>query len=209
VDIFERWESQAAVEAFRGSGPTDEQGAAIVSASVAEYVVAGVRVLRRRHSKRVCEALTLPGSVGRRSNNVVVFWSRAQRATDGGYRRQQPCQPENSWPNLPDDRSPWRATPGSMTRSVVGKNSATYWTETPISRVISVDTLYSLARSRLMDDLGRSGFPVNSAMTSITTSRTRRVMKVPPIPGTEIRAKRCSGLTSAITGKVWPDAECR
>jgi quinol monooxygenase YgiN len=45
VDIFERWESQAAVEAFRGSGPTDEQGAAIVSASVAEYVVAGVRVL--------------------------------------------------------------------------------------------------------------------------------------------------------------------
>jgi len=45
VDIFERWESQAAVDAFRGSGPTDEQGAAIVSASVAEYDVAGVRVL--------------------------------------------------------------------------------------------------------------------------------------------------------------------
>jgi quinol monooxygenase YgiN len=45
VHIFERWESQAAVEAFRGSGPTDEQGAAIVSASVAEYVIASVRVL--------------------------------------------------------------------------------------------------------------------------------------------------------------------
>ena len=44
VDIFERWESQAAVDAFRGSGPTDEQGAAIVSASVAEDDVAGVRV---------------------------------------------------------------------------------------------------------------------------------------------------------------------
>ena len=30
VNIFERWESQAAVEAFRGGrgGPSDEQGAA-------------------------------------------------------------------------------------------------------------------------------------------------------------------------------------
>ena len=45
VDIFERWESQAAVEAFRGSGPSDEQGAAIVSASVAEYDVSGQRNL--------------------------------------------------------------------------------------------------------------------------------------------------------------------
>ena len=39
INIFERWESQAAVEAFRGSGPSDEQGAAIMSASVAEYDV--------------------------------------------------------------------------------------------------------------------------------------------------------------------------
>jgi quinol monooxygenase YgiN len=45
VNIFERWESQAAVEAFRGSGPSDEQGAAIVSASVAEYDVDGQRNL--------------------------------------------------------------------------------------------------------------------------------------------------------------------
>jgi len=45
LNIFERWESQGAVEAFRGSGPTDEQGAAIVSASVAEYDVADVRAL--------------------------------------------------------------------------------------------------------------------------------------------------------------------
>ena len=43
VNIFERWESQAAVDAFRGSGPGDEQGAAMRSASVAEYDVADVR----------------------------------------------------------------------------------------------------------------------------------------------------------------------
>ncbi len=45
IDIFERWESQAAVEAFRGGGPSDEQGAAMLAASVAEYDVAEVRSL--------------------------------------------------------------------------------------------------------------------------------------------------------------------
>ena len=45
ITIFERWASQEAVEAFRGSGPSDEQGAAMISASVAEYDVAGVRSL--------------------------------------------------------------------------------------------------------------------------------------------------------------------
>ena len=45
IDIFERWESQEAVEAFRGGGPSDEQGAAMLSASVAEYDVADVRSL--------------------------------------------------------------------------------------------------------------------------------------------------------------------
>ena len=45
VNIFERWESQAAVEAFRGEGPSDEQGAAIRAASVAEYDVAGQHTL--------------------------------------------------------------------------------------------------------------------------------------------------------------------
>ena len=39
VNIYERWESQAAVETFRGSGPSEEQGAAMLSASVAEYDV--------------------------------------------------------------------------------------------------------------------------------------------------------------------------
>jgi quinol monooxygenase YgiN len=45
VNIFERWETQEAVAAFRGGGVSDEQGAAIVSAAVAEYDVAGERSL--------------------------------------------------------------------------------------------------------------------------------------------------------------------
>lgn len=45
VNIFERWESQAAVEAFRGSGPSDDQATAMLAASVAEYEVAEVRPL--------------------------------------------------------------------------------------------------------------------------------------------------------------------
>ncbi|GAA4094208.1 putative quinol monooxygenase [Nonomuraea soli] len=45
VNVFERWESQAAVEAFRGEGPSDEQGAAMLGAEVAEYDVADVRSL--------------------------------------------------------------------------------------------------------------------------------------------------------------------
>ena len=45
IDVYERWESQADVEAFRGSGPSEEQGAAVLSASVAEYDVASVRSL--------------------------------------------------------------------------------------------------------------------------------------------------------------------
>ena len=45
VNIFERWESQAAVDAFRASGPSDEQGVAMLSASVAEYDIAEVRPL--------------------------------------------------------------------------------------------------------------------------------------------------------------------
>ena len=45
INVFERWESQAAVEAFRGSGPSDEQGAAVLDASVAEYDVDSERSL--------------------------------------------------------------------------------------------------------------------------------------------------------------------
>jgi quinol monooxygenase YgiN len=45
VVIFERWESQNAVDAFRGSGPSEEQIADITSASVTEYDVSGARRL--------------------------------------------------------------------------------------------------------------------------------------------------------------------
>ncbi len=45
INIFERWESQAHVETFRGSGPSEEQGAAMLSEAVAEYDVADVRPL--------------------------------------------------------------------------------------------------------------------------------------------------------------------
>jgi quinol monooxygenase YgiN len=45
IDIFERWESRAAVEAFRGGGPSDQQQDSIKSASVHEYDVGGERRL--------------------------------------------------------------------------------------------------------------------------------------------------------------------
>lgn len=45
VNVYERWASQADVEAFRGSGPSDEQQGALRSASMAEYDVAGSRSL--------------------------------------------------------------------------------------------------------------------------------------------------------------------
>jgi quinol monooxygenase YgiN len=45
INVFERWETREAVEAFRGGGPSDEQGAAILAASVAEYDIADVRSL--------------------------------------------------------------------------------------------------------------------------------------------------------------------
>ncbi|GLZ47467.1 antibiotic biosynthesis monooxygenase [Actinomycetospora sp. NBRC 106375] len=45
IAIFERWTSREAVEAFRGSGPSEEQGAAMLSADVAEYDVSDVRSL--------------------------------------------------------------------------------------------------------------------------------------------------------------------
>jgi quinol monooxygenase YgiN len=45
INVFERWESQSAVEAFRGSGPSGAQGAALSSASVVEYDVSEHRAL--------------------------------------------------------------------------------------------------------------------------------------------------------------------
>jgi quinol monooxygenase YgiN len=45
INIFERWESPAAVEAFRGDGVSKEQQGAIVDASVSEYDVGSERLL--------------------------------------------------------------------------------------------------------------------------------------------------------------------
>lgn len=45
VNIFERWESQAALETDRSNSPGNELGAAMLSASVAEYDIADVRPL--------------------------------------------------------------------------------------------------------------------------------------------------------------------
>ena len=45
VNIYERWATQAAVETFRSGGPSDEQGAVMRSASVAEYDIADARPL--------------------------------------------------------------------------------------------------------------------------------------------------------------------
>ena len=45
INIFERWQTQEAVKSFRGSGPGEEQSAAILAASVAEYEVADIRSL--------------------------------------------------------------------------------------------------------------------------------------------------------------------
>jgi quinol monooxygenase YgiN len=45
INVFERWESVEAVEAFRGSGPSDEQGAAILGAAVVQYEIAAATPL--------------------------------------------------------------------------------------------------------------------------------------------------------------------
>jgi quinol monooxygenase YgiN len=45
VNIFERWESQAALNTARGNAPGSEQAEAMLSVSVADYDVADVRPL--------------------------------------------------------------------------------------------------------------------------------------------------------------------
>ena len=41
INVFERWDSVPAVEAFRGSGPSGEQQAQILDARVVQYDVTG------------------------------------------------------------------------------------------------------------------------------------------------------------------------
>jgi hypothetical protein len=45
VNLFERWETQAAVETLRRSAPRNKHGTAMLSVSVAEYDIADVRPL--------------------------------------------------------------------------------------------------------------------------------------------------------------------
>ena len=45
VNLFERWESQAALETARGNAPGFEQAEAMLSVSVADYDVADVQPL--------------------------------------------------------------------------------------------------------------------------------------------------------------------
>lgn len=45
ITVLERWESRGDVEAFRRSGPSEGQRAAILSASVAQYEVSTARSL--------------------------------------------------------------------------------------------------------------------------------------------------------------------
>ena len=42
VTVYERWESDEDLERFRGSGPSDEQAAQILGASVARYRISAV-----------------------------------------------------------------------------------------------------------------------------------------------------------------------
>ena len=45
MNLFERWESQAAVKNFRRRAPRNKSGAAMLTVSVAEYDIADVRSL--------------------------------------------------------------------------------------------------------------------------------------------------------------------
>ncbi|MGC4809076.1 putative quinol monooxygenase [Micromonospora sp. DT228] len=42
IHVYERWESAEQLAAFRGSGPSDAQEAAILDADVRRYLIAGV-----------------------------------------------------------------------------------------------------------------------------------------------------------------------
>jgi quinol monooxygenase YgiN len=67
VNLFERWESQAAVETFRRRGPRKKQGAATLSVSVAKYDIADVRPSFGKARRRSRGSATVP-LVSRRSS---------------------------------------------------------------------------------------------------------------------------------------------
>lgn len=45
INVYEQWDSAAAVDAFRGAGPGDDQSAAILDAAVFQHEVASSRRL--------------------------------------------------------------------------------------------------------------------------------------------------------------------
>jgi hypothetical protein len=54
INIFERWESQAAVETLRSSVPDTEQRLAILTVSVEEYDIAEVRFVFGKEAVWTC-----------------------------------------------------------------------------------------------------------------------------------------------------------
>ena len=64
VNLFERWESQAAVKAFRRSAPRNKQRAAMLSASVAEYDITDARHLSGEQDERAARTAPQPIRIG-------------------------------------------------------------------------------------------------------------------------------------------------
>jgi quinol monooxygenase YgiN len=72
VNIFERWESQAALETFRSSGPDTEQRRAMLTVSVQEYAM-------RRRAGRVrggCGTIGRTDSATTDEIGAAVRWNR-------------------------------------------------------------------------------------------------------------------------------------
>jgi quinol monooxygenase YgiN len=65
INLFERWESQAAVDTFRSSGPRRRTSTAMLSASVAEYGIAGARsLLGKAQHGRAPRSAPRPDEIG-------------------------------------------------------------------------------------------------------------------------------------------------
>ncbi len=69
--IFERWESQTALETFRSSGPDTEQRPAMLTVSVQEYDIADVRpVFGRVRNESAGRTLLRPMRSAPRSGRI-------------------------------------------------------------------------------------------------------------------------------------------
>ena len=80
VNIFERWESQAALETFRSSGPDTEQRPEMLTVSVQEYVIADVRpVFGRVRNESAGRTLLRPMRSAPRSGRIERRQNSARR----------------------------------------------------------------------------------------------------------------------------------